>query len=353
MDKDTLFLKVDPERPDKEIIGQAGLILRKGGLVAFPTETVYGLGASALDSRAVAGIFQAKGRPQDNPLIVHVADYAAVEKLASTVPPGARKLMKAYWPGPLTLVLPGGRNVCPEVAAGLDTVAVRMPAHPVALDLIKAAGVPVAAPSANLSGRPSPTTARHVRSDLDGKIDAILDGGAAGMGVESTVVDMTGDTPVVLRPGGVTPQDLERVVGAVSLDPAVDVAGVPEAEKPRSPGMKYKHYAPLAPVILVEGEPQRVAGQIRQLADKHTAEGRRVGILACSGTREIYPRGELLLAAQRGEPLSAAKNLYDLLRRFDEMGVDIILAEGVEPKGVGLAVMNRLRRAAGNNILRV
>ncbi|OAT79772.1 L-threonylcarbamoyladenylate synthase [Desulfotomaculum copahuensis] len=353
----TAFWPVDSRHPDPAVINRAGLILRRGGLVAFPTETVYGLGANALDGPAVAGIFRAKGRPRDNPLIVHVAAQDAVYQLAAAVPDSARRLMQAFWPGPLTLVLPAGPGLPPEVTAGLDSVGLRMPAHPVALALISAAGVPVAAPSANLSGRPSPTTAGHVWQDLRGRIDAVLDGGPAGVGVESTVLDMTGPVPVVLRPGGVTPAELTAVAGEIALDPGVIDTGAAAAgggrRPPRSPGMKYRHYAPRAPLILVEGAPERVPPRIRELAEHYRAAGKRVGILACAESADLFSSGQVLVAGRRAEPATVAARLFASLRRFDELGVDVILAEGVEPQGVGLAVMNRLRRAAGDRIERV
>jgi len=356
LERDTVRWRVDARLPDPAVIERAGLILRRGGLVAFPTETVYGLGASALDEGAVAGIFAAKGRPRDNPLIVHVADREMVERLAAAVPETARRLIDAFWPGPLTLVLPARAHLPVQVTAGLRSVGLRMPAHPVALALIRAAQVPVAAPSANLSGRPSPTTAEHVWRDLRGRIDVLLDGGPAGVGVESTVLDLTGEVPVVLRPGGVTPDELAAVAGEVKLDPGVLAAGA-ETEAggrpPRSPGMKYRHYAPRAPLILVEGGPERVAARVGELAGQFRTAGKRVGILACAETAGRYDGAEVLVAGRRSDPATVAAGLFAALRRFDELGVDVILAEGIEPRGLGLAVMNRLRRAAGRRVERV
>ncbi|WP_207707626.1 L-threonylcarbamoyladenylate synthase, partial [Desulfofundulus thermobenzoicus] len=344
--------------PDPGVMARAGLILRRGGLVAFPTETVYGLGADALNARAVARIFEAKGRPQDNPLIVHVAAREMVDPLVARVPAHARQLMDAFWPGPLTLVLPAAAAVPREVTAGLDTVGIRMPDHPVALALIRSAGVPVAAPSANLSGRPSPTSAEHVLADLGGRVEVVLDGGPAGIGVESTVLDITGDVPVILRPGGVTAEEIAGITGRVRLDPGVDGragnGGRPAAGyRPRSPGMKYRHYAPRTPLILVEGDPGRVTARVQELAREYLSRGRRVGILASAETAPLYREGQVVVAGQRNKPSTIAARLFALLRRFDEMPVDIILAEGIEPRGMGLAVMNRLRRAAGGNIQRV
>ncbi len=347
--KQTVFWRVDKNCPDPEVIRQAGHILRRGGLVAFPTETVYGLGANALDGRAVESIFTAKGRPRDNPLIVHIADTGMVYRYTRSVPERALLLMRRFWPGPLTLVLPGNGRIPREVSAGLDSLAFRMPDHPVALALIREAGVPLAAPSANLSGRPSPTTARHVYSDLNGRIDAILDGGPAGMGVESTVLDVTGDVPVVLRPGGVTPDQIRETAGAVVLDGSLSLAG-PPPRRPRSPGMKYRHYAPAAPLVLVEGDGVRVVEEIKRLAADYARRGKKVGVLCRAGNRDKYAGVLAVPAGGACDHASVAAVLYDALRRFEGTGVDVILAEGVQPEGLGLAVANRLRRAAGRII---
>ncbi|SHF06053.1 translation factor SUA5 [Desulfofundulus australicus DSM 11792] len=350
MELRTAYWQVDPVEPRSEIIDRAGMILRRGGLVAFPTETVYGLGASALDGRAVRRIFEVKGRPPDNPLIVHVAGREMLRPLVRSWPATAEKLMAAFWPGPLTLVLPAAPGVPREVTAGLDTVGIRMPAHPVALALIASAGIPVAAPSANLSGRPSPTTAGHVLQDLNGRIDAILDAGPAGVGVESTVLDLVADVPVILRPGGITPEELEKVIGKVKVDPGADGGDV---SRPRSPGMKYRHYAPRVPLVLVEGEPERVAARLKELADNYRALGRRVGILATAETAGKLNGGQVVVAGSRQNPAAIASRLFAALRQLEGRGVDVILAEGIEPRGLGLAVMNRLRRAAGGHIERV
>ncbi len=357
--KEAVVWRVDPFQPDPGLIARAAAILRSGGLVAFPTETVYGLGASALDPQAVAGIFRVKGRPADNPLIVHVAHRRMVYRLASTVSALAEKLMDVFWPGPLTIILPRGKDVPPEVSAGLDTIAIRMPAHQVALDLIRAARLPVAAPSAYLSGRPSPTTAAHVFEDLGEYIDAILDGGPADIGVESTVLDLASPVPVVLRPGGVTVEELRAAVGEVRLDPSAAGAAAEGGEgeqahqKPRSPGLKYRHYAPRAPLILVEGDPPQVVAKVRELAADRIAGGQKVGILACAESAGFYEQGKVLVAGSRRRPEQMAARLYGALRHFDELGVDVIIAEGIAPVGLGLAIMNRLRRAAGGRIHRV
>lgn len=351
---DTRRLPVDPVHPEAGLIKQAGLVLRQGGLVAFPTETVYGLGANALDARAVARIFMAKGRPQDNPLIVHLDNPGLLSRYIEDIPPVVPELAARFWPGPLTLVLRGGHAFPPEVTGGLGTVGVRVPAHPVALALIRAAGVPVAAPSANASGRPSPTTAGHVLEDLAGKIELVLDGGPTGLGVESTVLDLSGPRPVILRPGGVIRRDLEEVLGPVAVDPAVDGHGA--GDRPRSPGMKYTHYAPRAPLVLYEGPDHRqVAAGVLAEAQRLAAQGRKVGILAYSETAPLY-QGQgytVVVAGKRSDPGTVAAVLYDSLRRFDCLGVDVILAEGITPSGLGLAVMNRLYRAAGGHVVTI
>jgi L-threonylcarbamoyladenylate synthase len=334
------------------VIAEAALVLRRGGLVAFPTETVYGLGVNALDGTAAARLFAVKGRPADNPLIIHVAGRDMVFQLAGQVPEKAILLMDIFWPGPLTLVLPGGKGVPAWVTGGLDTVAIRMPDHPVALALIREAALPVAAPSANISGRPSPTTAGHVLCDLAGRIEVVLDGGPTGLGVESTVLDLTAPTPQILRPGGITPEDLQNVLGAVEVHPGIR-AGSEWCGETRSPGLKYTHYAPDAPLLLVEGSPESVTAKIVDLARQYRAKGLRAGILSCTGRKEFYGEGEVLQAGGRDDPAAVAAGLYAALRRFDELAVDIILAEGIKDEGIGLAIMNRLRKAAGHRLLRV
>ncbi|MCL2337318.1 MAG: L-threonylcarbamoyladenylate synthase [Firmicutes bacterium] len=360
----TGLLAVDPRKPEKYSMQKACAILLAGGLVAFPTETVYGLGANALDERAVARIFAAKGRPADNPLIVHFAAAARLNPFFKRLPPMAWLLAERFWPGPLTLVLKNDYGFSAAVTGGLGTVAVRVPAHPVALALLGALGVPVAAPSANVSGRPSPTTAAHVLDDLEGRIDLVLDGGPAWLGVESTVLDLTGERPVLLRPGGVTLQQLEAVVGPVSLDPAVndpawaesENEGESESKQPRSPGMKYTHYAPKARVLLFDGaDSAGVAAKILAEAAALTGAGQRVGILACRDHESSYREQgyDVIAAGWREDPAPLAASLYEALRCFDRIPVDVILAEGVPARGLGLAVMNRLFKAAGGNVVKV
>ncbi|MDT8903720.1 L-threonylcarbamoyladenylate synthase [Anaeroselena agilis] len=339
---------VDREKPDFRILDQAAAVLRQGGLVAFPTETVYGLGANGLDPGAVARIFAAKGRPADNPLILHIADVHEVNKLAARVPANAAALMAEYWPGPLTLVLARTRLVPDAVTGGLDTVAIRLPDSTVARELIRLAGVPVAAPSANTSGRPSPTTAGDVLADLAGRIELVIDAGPCGIGVESTVVDCTTPVPTLLRPGGVTLEMLIATLGEVEVDPALGGENI----VPRAPGMKYTHYAPAAPMTLYEGEGGAAAAAVAGEAARLEAAGRRVGAVVSAETALLLP--PTVVAAVygiRGDLDAAAANLYTALRLFDAEPVDVILAESVSEAGLGLAVMNRLRKAAGYRIV--
>jgi L-threonylcarbamoyladenylate synthase len=325
---------------------QASLCIKQNEVVALPTETVYGLAGNAQSDTAIARIFEAKGRPSDNPLIVHISDRRQLEGIVSSIPDTAEKLMDAFWPGPLTIVLPKGRNVSKKVTAGLSTVAVRMPNHPVALAVIEASGVPLAAPSANLSGKPSPTTANHVYEDLKGKIPGILDGGSTGVGVESTVVECTNDIVTILRPGGVTLEDLEQVVGTgyVIIDPGIQN----EKLAPRSPGMKYTHYAPDAPFVLVDGCPEF----LQQLVDKERAAGRKIGILTTEERVHFYKADCVIPAGKRENPETIARHLYEALRSFNEAGVDQIFGEVFPKNGVGVAIMNRLEKSAGGNIIK-
>lgn len=327
----------------------AGL-LAANEAVAFPTETVYGLGANALSSLAVRKIFEAKGRPSDNPLIVHIANRKDLDKLVSELPFKAEKLMDAFWPGPLTLILPKKEGIAPEVTAGLNSVGIRMPDHAVALALIEQAGVPVAAPSANRSGRPSPTTAAHVQEDLQGRIAGVVDGGPTGVGVESTVLDVTVEPPMILRPGGVTKEQIEAVIGKVQVDPGLTLL----EEQPKSPGMKYQHYAPKGEMWIVQAgtvEEQQTA--IRRLVGQAKQAGHTVGVLATEESKEIYPQADLVIpCGRRGDLSTVAQKLYDSLRAFDQQGANYILAESFPTEGVGLAVMNRLVKAAGHRIFR-
>lgn len=346
---ETKLYVIDKEEPDIRILAEAADVLKQGGLVAFPTETVYGLGANGLDPGAVAGIFAAKGRPSDNPLILHIAEPHEVEKLAREIPANARALMERYWPGPLTVVLERTRAVPDAVTAGLDTVAIRLPDSLVARTLISLAGVPVAAPSANTSGRPSPTTAQAVMTDLAGKVEIVIDAGPCGIGVESTVIDCTTPVPTLLRPGGVTLEMLMDTLGEVEVDPALAQGSA----IPRSPGMKYTHYAPAAPMTLFEGPAEACEAGIVQAVSQALAEGRRAGAVVSAETAKQLPQSAVIAVyGSRLRPEEAAANLYSALRRFDADAVDIIFAEGLPEQGLGLAVMNRLRKAAGYHIVR-
>ena len=349
------------QKPRDEELLEGARILREGGLVAFPTETVYGLGANALDEEAARKIYEAKGRPSDNPLIAHVSAMEEVYPLVSQVSEKAKKLMNAFWPGPMTLIFPKSDLVPYGTTGGLDTVAVRMPSDPVANRLIALAGVPVAAPSANTSGRPSPTTAQHVLQDMDGRIDMIIDGGPVGIGVESTIVDVSVETPTVLRPGAITMEMLEEVLGEVQIDPAI-LGPVSADLRPKAPGMKYKHYAPKADLTLVEPEDgdmespdslERMTEKVRQLAEEKLAEGFRVGIICTDESRQTYPKGLVRSIGSRTRRETVAHNLYALLREFDDLKADYIFSESFPEDHLGQAIMNRLSKAAGYHIVKV
>lgn len=350
--KQTKVIKINESEPDQAGLAEAGAILRAGGLVVFPTETVYGLGANALDAGAVAAIFEAKGRPSDNPLIVHISRMAQVSELADDFTIQAQRAAEAFWPGPLTLVLPKKPCMPAQVTAGLETVALRMPDHPVALALLDKAGIPVAAPSANTSGKPSPTTVEHVLTDLNGKVDMVVDGGDCRIGVESTVLDMTAEPPVILRPGGISREDLEGVLGHVEVDPAVlehDAAAVP-----RSPGMKYRHYAPKAKLILVNGRDlTQMHNKVAELIAAYHAQNMAVGVLASTETVNEYRAEAVFQMGTRTQLTTVARRLFYGLRYLDERQVDIIIAEGYPDTGIGTAIMNRLKKAAGGNLITV
>ena len=328
----------------QQAAAEGARLIKAGGLVAFPTETVYGLGANGLDGAAVDRIFEAKGRPNDNPLILHVSRKEDAFPLWSGEPPFARQLMDTFWPGPLTLIYYRSAIVPDEVTAGLDTVAVRMPDSEAARALIAASGVPIAAPSANLSGKPSPTTAEHVLQDMDGRIPLILDGGPCRYGVESTVLTLVG-APTILRPGTVTKEMLAAVLGEVALAPSV-LAPLGAGEKAASPGMKYKHYAPNAQVLVVVGEAEPAARRLSALYDEFAAQGRRPCIAATAEALPFYGRRRTALLGTRRDPTTLCSRLFALLRELDTEA-DVILAEGIGTEGTGLAFMNRLLRSAG------
>ena len=347
----TKLVKVDIENPDMNILGEAAEILRNGGLVAFPTETVYGLGANGLDEHASKKIYEAKGRPSDNPLILTIGDISGLYPIVSRVTPNAEKIINAFWPGPITLVLPKAECVPMAVTGGLDTVAVRYPSNKIAQELIKAAGIPVAAPSANSSGKPSPTRASHVEFDLNGKIDMIIDGGAADWGLESTILDVSEDKPVLLRPGAVTQEMIEEVVGNIDVDPAV--FSKPSGDiVPKAPGMKYKHYSPSARVILVTGPGENVINTINEKAEEDADNGLKVGIMATEQTKDSYNCGSVLVVGDRNRPETIGANLFKILRKFDFIGVDVVYSEVFDEDGEGAAIMNRLNKAAGFNYIK-
>lgn len=347
----TIIRKVNKEHPEADIICQAGEILKKGGLVAFPTETVYGLGANALDEEAAMKTYAAKGRPSDNPLIVHIADMKDLPKIVTEIPEAAKKVAEKYWPGPLTMIFQKSDLVPHGTTGGLDTVAVRMPDHPIARDLILAGGGYISAPSANTSGRPSPTTAQHVEEDLTGKIDMIVDGGPVDIGVESSILDVTVDPPMILRPGAITKEMFESVVGTVAVDHTLIKPD--SKEVPKAPGMKYRHYAPKAQLTVVEGDTDAVVNYINERTAEHVANGMRAGIIATAETMEQYLAGDVKCIGTRADERTIAAGLFGVLREFDSDGVNVIYSEAFQEEGIGSAIMNRLLKAAGHQVIHV
>ncbi|MGN0512848.1 MAG: L-threonylcarbamoyladenylate synthase [Lachnospiraceae bacterium] len=337
---------------NEEIYNMAADLLRKGELVAFPTETVYGLGGNALDAAASKKIYAAKGRPSDNPLIVHIAGIEALDELCSSIPEVALKLAGKFWPGPLTMIFPKKANVPYETTGGLDTVAIRMPGNEVALRLIEVSGIYIAAPSANLSGRPSPTKASHVMQDMNGRIPLIIDGGEGEIGIESTIVDVTGEVPVILRPGYITKEMIEDVVGHVEIDKAIAL-GVRSNEAPKAPGMKYRHYAPKGEMVIVEGGSSReITGKINSLIKNAKSKGRITGVLATEETKGAYSADYVLSVGTRKDEKTISSHLFDVLRQFDDLGVEYIVSEGFPRDNVGYAIMNRLLKAAAGKIIK-
>lgn len=349
---ETIVKTITHTEEDKKIYEQAGKILRAGGLVAFPTETVYGLGADALDAKASAKIYAAKGRPSDNPLIVHIADVNALYDLAAEVPEKALVLAKKFWPGPLTMILKKQDKVPDSITGGLGTVAIRMPSHPVAAELIRSSGVYIAAPSANTSGKPSPTRAEHVINDLSGRIDMIIQDDTVDIGVESTIIDLSEEVPTILRPGYITQVMFEEAIGKTIIDPAI-MGSLKEGVVPKAPGMKYKHYAPNADVTIVEGPHEKVVQYINaQIAEKE-AEGHRCAVMATDETKDKYICKDIVSAGHKDDELSVARNLYAILRDFDKQNIEYVYSESFETKNVGQAVMNRLIKAAGHKIVKL
>lgn len=384
--KTTSYIRVNPENPDPEAIAEAAAVIRSGGTVAFPTETVYGLGANGLDPAAVERIFIAKGRPRRNPLILHVASTEQARRLVTDWPVVADNLAARFWPGPLTLILPRAAMIPDLVTAGLPSVALRMPSHSVALALIRKSGVPIAAPSANLSGSPSPTLATHVLADLDGKIDIVLDGGPADIGVESTILALIGEQPVLLRPGGVTREDLEQVLGKVLVhdtaipgknavitgttpdgpevdpqDPAADPGMEPGVQATPCPGTLFRHYAPRAEALVVTGDSRDQRAKVGDYLAAHP--GRKVALLATAENATVYLQMmvgggttgtapvHVEVLGSRSRPEEIASRLFSALRRCDQAGAQVILMEAIPLSGIGLAVMNRLYRAAANRTI--
>ena len=346
----TIIRKVDENCIDEMIMKEAGALLKEGALVAFPTETVYGLGANALDSEAAAKIYAAKGRPSDNPLIVHIADMDALPLITAEIPEAAKKLAAKFWPGPLTMVMRKSDVVPYGTTGGLDTVAVRMPSHPIALEMIRHGGGYIAAPSANTSGRPSPTLASHVADDMTGIIPMILDGGAVGIGIESTIVDLTDEIPTILRPGFITKEMLQEVVGEVQIDKGLDADS---KTPPKAPGMKYRHYAPKAELMIVEGSSEAVVAKINALVRENEEKGICTGIIGTEETISRYPAGIVKCMGTRNDELSISSHLYGILREFDESDAKVIYSESFEEGAMGSAIMNRLLKAAGHKIIHV
>ncbi|MDO4340355.1 MAG: L-threonylcarbamoyladenylate synthase [Eubacteriales bacterium] len=339
------------EHPDRAALERAGEILKKGGLVAFPTETVYGLGGNALDPKASIKIYAAKGRPSDNPLIVHIAEFDRLTEIVTEIPQKAKLLAEKYWPGPLTMILPKAPVVPKETTGGLQSVAVRFPSDRIAQELIKAAGGFVAAPSANTSGRPSPTTAQHVIEDLGDAIDMIIDGGQVGIGLESTIVDFTEEIPVVLRPGYISLEMLRETLGEVRMDRGLLITD--SKVRPKAPGMKYRHYAPKADLSIVEGPTEAVVAAINGYASDAEQAGRQVGIIATDETMEQYPKGIVKSIGSRAEEETIAHHLYEVLREFDRCQVSAIYSEAFYTPRMGQAIMNRLLKAAGHKVIKV
>ena len=348
----TIIVKIDVDQFHISELDQAARIIRMGGLVAFPTETVYGLGANALDADASKKIYEAKGRPSDNPLIVHIASSEDMDFLAEDIPLKAYQLAEVFWPGPLTIILKKKPCVPFGTTGGLDTVALRLPANKIARELIIQSGVYIAAPSANTSGKPSTTKAEHVIEDLDGKIDMILDGGKSTLGLESTIVDLTGDKPYILRPGCITQHMLQSVIGQIEYDPAI-LGKCEDNIIPRAPGMKYRHYAPEGIVTIYEGNTEAVIQEINRSAKREMENGKTVGIIATEETKMAYQFGVIKTIGSRNDEASIAAGLYDILREFDKMHTEFIFTESFSDNRLGHAIMNRLLKAAGYHVVKL
>jgi L-threonylcarbamoyladenylate synthase len=354
----TKVVRIDEdEQPSsiEEKLEEAGKVIKNGGLVAFPTETVYGLGGDALNRESSKKIYAAKGRPSDNPLIIHIADMEHLGRIVSSIPDSADKLSRAFWPGPLTMIMKKSAEVPYETTGGLDTVAVRMPSHEIARKFIEKAGGYIAAPSANLSGKPSPTNAKYVAQDMMGRIDMIIDAEGVEIGLESTIVDLTGDVPMILRPGFITQHMLSKVVGEVDMD--VTIIDGNSKQAPKAPGMKYRHYAPKGELVIVEGEPLKVVSFINEQTRLHMEQNEKTGVIGTQSHIADYKADSIKNAGNADNPLEVSNRLYTFLREFDDEGVEYIYSESFgssfEDDGFGQAVMNRLLKAAGHKIIKV
>ena len=346
---ETKIFTIDETKELNNQVKEAGKILKNGGLVAFPTETVYGLGGDAKNKDASKAIYAAKGRPSDNPLIVHIPDVSWVDGIVSEIPEAAKKLADAFWPGPMTLIFKKNEVIPLETTGGLDTVAVRLPSHPVARALMEESGVYIAAPSANTSGRPSPTKAKHVAEDLSGKIDAIIDGGEVNIGLESTIIDVTEDIPTILRPGYISLDDVKAVVGEARMDPGI--MSKDSNVRPKAPGMRYRHYAPKGNLIVVNGEKEKVCAYINKQVESAGALHKKVAVLASSETASTYKNAKVYVIGSLHDEEEIARNLYDVLRQFDEEEMELIFSEAFETPHIGQAIMNRLLKAAGHQVV--
>lgn len=336
---------------DEEGLREAGAILQKGGLVAFPTETVYGLGGDALNPESSRKIYAAKGRPSDNPLIIHISRFEDIQKIVKELPEAAVRAADAFWPGPLTMILPKAESVPLETTGGLDTVAVRFPSHPVAKKLIAYSGGYIAAPSANLSGKPSPTSAEYVREDMDGRIEMIVDGGDVGIGLESTILDLTERMPRILRPGYITREMLQSVLGDVAVD--VGFIEPDSGQTPKAPGMKYRHYAPDGRLVIVEGKMQSVVAYINACVERDQRSGEKTGVIGTSEVLDQYRADVVKCIGSRKDEEEIARNLFSVLREFDDEKVTSIYSESFPVRGLGQAIMNRLLKAAGHRVVRL
>lgn len=348
---ETKVITIDHKSMDESVLQEAGRIIKDGGLVAFPTETVYGLGGDALNKESSKKIYEAKGRPSDNPLIVHICNMEDLKRIVEEIPEEVYRLAEAFWPGPLTIIMKKSELVPKETTGGLNTVAVRMPSHPVALKFIEYAGGYVAAPSANVSGRPSPTKAKYVIEDMTGRIDMILDGDGIDIGLESTIVDMTGERPEILRPGYITKDMLEKILGEVSVDRTI--LDINCKEPPKAPGMRYRHYAPKAQLTIVEGKVKETIEKINELTKEAHLNGEKVGIIGTEETKHKYLGDSIKSVGKRNDEDSIARTLYTILREFDDEDVTVIYSESFSECAMGQAIMNRLLKAAGHQIIYV